>query len=273
MREATGRIVGFDPIPLEQLGRPRVDVFASLSGIFRDTFGNVLDLLDDLFERISLADESYDQNFVKKHSDSLKTQGEERPYSRLFSNPPGDFGSMVNERVGSGDWKSTEELGSTWESKNSFSYGRKNEKGVARQSLLKQLLNSTDSIVQEIDSVEYGLTDIQEYYANTGALKRAAENNREGKVAVGVNVVETFDKRPRARDLNETLRLEYRSKLLNPKWADEMIKQGAGGGFEISQRMTALIGWAGTTGFAEKWVYDGAAEYDSFSLGGKFTFA
>lgn len=261
VREATGRIVGFVPISLAQLGRPRIDVFASLSGIFRDTFGNVLDLLDDLFEQISAEDEPYGSNFVKKHTDALRTQGEERPYSRLFSNPPGDFGSMVNERVGSGDWKSADELGATWEAKNSFSYGRKNEKGVARQNLVKQLLNSTDSIVQEIDSVEYGLTDIQEYYANTGALKRAAENNREGKAAVGVNVVETFDKRPRARDLNETLRLEYRSKLLNPKWADEMIKQGAGGGFEISQRMTALIGWAGTTGFSEKWVYDGAAEY------------
>ena len=114
--------------------------------------------------------------------------------------------------------------------------------------------------MQEIDSVEYGLTDIQEYYANTGALKRAAENNRQGKAAVGVNVVETFDKRPRARDLNETLRLEYRSKLLNPKWADAMVSQGAGGGFEISQRMTAMIGWAGTTGFSEKWVYDGTAK-------------
>jgi magnesium chelatase subunit H len=31
------------------------------------------------------------------------------------------------------------------------------------------LLATTERVVQEVDSVEYGLTDIQEYYANTGA--------------------------------------------------------------------------------------------------------
>lgn len=261
VRESTGRIVGFALLPLSSLGRPRIDVVASLSGIFRDTFGNVLDLLDDLFEAVALAkDEGEELNFVKKHTIAMAATGEERPFSRLFSNPPGDYGSMINERIGSGDWKTSEELGETWESKNSFSYGRRGEKGISRRSLLKSLLNSTDSVVQEIDSVEYGLTDIQEYYANTGALKTAAENNRVGKAAVSVNVVETFDKKARARDLNDTLRIEYRSKLLNPKWADEMVKQGTGGGYEISQRMTAMIGWAATTGFSEKWVYDGAAE-------------
>ena len=57
----------------------------------------------------------------------------------------------------------------------------------------------------------YGLTDIQEYYANTGALKRAAENNRgQGRTKVGVSVIEAFDKNVRPRELEETLRLEYR---------------------------------------------------------------
>lgn len=52
------------------------------------------------------------------------------------------------------------------------------------------------------------------------------------------------------------LRLEYRSKLLNPKWAEAMANQGSGGAYEISQRMTAAVGWGGTAGFAEDWVFD-----------------
>lgn len=52
---------------------------------------------------------------------------------------------------------------------------------MARPEVLRALLASTDRIVQEIDSVEYGLTDIQEYYANTGAMKAAAETLRDGK--------------------------------------------------------------------------------------------
>ena len=35
VKEGTGRVVRFELIPLEDLGRPRIDVLASLSGIFR----------------------------------------------------------------------------------------------------------------------------------------------------------------------------------------------------------------------------------------------
>ena len=38
---------------------------------------------------------------------------------------------------------------------------RGQERGVARPEVLQALLASTDRVVQEVDSVEYGLTDIQ----------------------------------------------------------------------------------------------------------------
>ena len=91
----------------------------------------------------------------------LVLAGLENTGARLFSNPAGDYGSMVNERVGASDWDSGAELGSTWESRNSFSYGRGSERGTARPEVLRALLKTTDRIVQEIDSVEYALTDIQ----------------------------------------------------------------------------------------------------------------
>lgn len=125
--------------------------------------------------------------------------------------------------------------------------------------MLQSLLSTTEHIVQEIDSVEYGLTDIQEYYANTGALKNAAQGAQGGK-KVACSIVETFGKEATPRDLEATLRLEYRSKLLNPKWAEAMADQGSGGAYEISQRMTALVGWGATTDFAENWVYEGSYE-------------
>lgn len=75
---------------------------------------------------------------------------------------------MVNERIGAGNWDNGAELGDTWAARNSFSYGRGGERGTARPEVLQGLLATCDRVVQEIDSVEYGLTDIQEYYANTG---------------------------------------------------------------------------------------------------------
>mmetsp|Transcript_13029 Transcript_13029/g.26028 ORF Transcript_13029/g.26028 Transcript_13029/m.26028 type:complete len:428 (+) Transcript_13029:193-1476(+) len=282
VREGTGRVVRYDLVPLSALGRPRIDVLASLSGIFRDSFANVVDLLDDLFERAAAADEPTDMNYIRKHALALAAQGAERPAARLFGNPPGDYGSMVNEVVGAGDWEDAASLGETWRSRNVFSYGR-NEGGgdakaggTARPEVLDALLATTGRIVQEIDSVEYGLTDIQEYYANTGALKKAAENRQPADPAAGgvpnkvaLSIIEAFgsDDAPRdggapsvaVRDVEEILRVEYRSKLLNPKWRDAMLAQGSGGAFEVSQRMTAAVGWAATAG-VDGFVFQQAAE-------------
>lgn len=274
VKEGTGRIVRYDLVPLEELGRPRIDVLASLSGIFRDSFANIVDLLDDMFERAAQADEPIDMNFVKKHSVELQQSGvNERTAARLFSNPPGDYGSMVNEVVGTGEWDKSESLGETWRGRNVYSYG-KNEGGVefagtARPEVLDKLLATTERVVQEVDSVEYGISDIQEYYANTGALKKAAENRKAvdpstgQKKKVTISVVEAFgggDAGPvPVKDVEDVLRLEYRSKLLNPKWRDAMLNQGSGGAYEISQRMTAMIGWSATAQ-VDNFVFDQAAE-------------
>jgi magnesium chelatase subunit H len=261
VKEGTGRVVRYELKPLAEVGHPRIDVLGNLSGIFRDSFVNIIELLDDLFQRAADADEPDDQNFVRKHALALKAQGVENASARLFSNPAGDFGSLVNDRVVDGNWESGEELGNTWQSRNVFSYGRE-DKGQARPEVLNTLLKTSDRIVQEIDSVEYGLTDIQEYYANTGGLKKAAE--KQGGKKVTTSFVESFSKDTTPRNLDDLLRMEYRTKLVNPKWAQAMANQGSGGAFEISQRMTALIGWGGTADFTDDWVYDQAA--DTYAL-------
>ncbi|MFM2064032.1 MAG: hypothetical protein RLZZ507_3703 [Cyanobacteriota bacterium] len=261
VKEGTGRIVRYDLKPLSDVGHPRIDVLGNLSGIFRDSFVNIIELLDDLFLRAAEVDEPEELNFIRKHALELKAQGVENSSARLFSNPSGDFGSLVNDRVVDGNWENGDELGKTWESRNVFSYGR-NDKGQARPEVLQTLLKTSDRIVQEIDSVEYGLTDIQEYYANTGGLKKAAEQQSGKKVTA--SFVESFSKDTTPRNLDDLLRMEYRTKLLNPKWAEAMASQGSGGAFEISQRMTALIGWGGTADFRDHWVYEQAA--DTYAL-------
>lgn len=257
VKEGTGRIVRYELMPLEKVGHPRIDVLGNLSGIFRDTFINIIELLDDLFYRASIIDESPENNFIRKHYLELKEKGIDNASARLFSNPSGDFGSLVNDQVVDGNWDSGDELADTWKNRNVFSYGRK-DKGETRPEILDKLLQTSTTVVQEIDSVEYGLTDIQEYYANTGGLKRAAEKQSGKKVTA--SFVESFSKDTTPRKLEQVLRMEYRTKLLNPKWAKAMADQGSGGAYEISQRMTALIGWGGTTDFTDNWVYDQAVD-------------
>lgn len=261
VKEGTGRIVRYELKPLDQLEHPRIDVLVNLSGIFRDSFVNIVELLDDLFRRAAEVDEPPERNAIRRHAQQLAAEGIANPSARLFSNPAGDFGSLVNDRVTDANWESGEELAATWQDRNAYSYGRA-DKGEARPQVLAALLRSTERVVQQIDSVEYGLTDIQEYYANTGGLKRAAEvAQRESRPGgrVAASFVESFSRDTTPRDLEELLRLEYRTKLLNPRWAEAMAAMGSGGAYEISQRMTALIGWGGTSGFQDPWVYDQAA--------------
>ena len=67
---------------------------------------------------------------------------------------------------------------------------------------------------------------MQEYYANTGALRAAAQAARGADGGdVGCSVVEAFSKEAKPKELEDVLRLEYRTKLLNPKWAKAMADQ------------------------------------------------
>ena len=124
---------------------------ASLSGIFRDTFANILTLLDELFEKASQEEMTYEEkiyfenlipgqtefNYIRQHTGAMASSGMSRPTSRLFSQPPGDFGSMVNEQVGSGEWQNGSELGEQWERRNTYSYGGGTEStGEARPEVL-----------------------------------------------------------------------------------------------------------------------------------------
>ncbi|MEM8677046.1 MAG: magnesium chelatase subunit H [Cyanobacteria bacterium P01_G01_bin.67] len=261
VKEGTGRIVRYELIPIEEVGHPRIDVLANLSGIFRDTFVNIIELLDDLFRRAAEAEETEENNYIRKHCLALEAKGVANASARMFSNPAGDFGSLVNDQVVDSNWETSDELADTWKNRNVFSYGRK-DKGQARPEVLTQLLSTSSQIVQEIDSVEYGLTDIQEYYGNTGGLKLAAE--KQSGQEVMASFVESFSKDTNPRKLKDLLRMEYRTKLLNPKWAEAMADQGSGGAYEISQRMTALVGWGGTANFKDDWVYDQAV--DTYAL-------
>lgn len=66
--DALGRVNKLEVIPLEELGRPRVDVVVNCSGVFRDLFVNQMNLLDRAVKMAAEQDESDEDNFVRKHA-------------------------------------------------------------------------------------------------------------------------------------------------------------------------------------------------------------
>merc|ERR1711937_259810 len=89
MPDSVGRINKLELIPLEELGRPRIDVVVNCSGVFRDLFINQMALIDRAVNLAAEADEPDDMNYVRKHA---KEQAEELGVSvrqaatRIFSN-------------------------------------------------------------------------------------------------------------------------------------------------------------------------------------------
>ncbi len=258
VKDGQGKVGRYALIPLAELGRPRIDVLMTASGIFRDTFAGTIDLLDRLVREAAEADEPEAQNFIRKHVLAMLAEGKswEAATARVFTQAEGTYGTDVDDAIEGSAWEERQELEELFIKRNAYAFG--GEKGGAAQpDVLRSLLKTVGRVAQEIDSVEYGLTDMQHYYGYSGALKAAAERATGGPVAL--SYVESFTAETRVQNLEQVLRVEYRTKLLNPKWYEGMLKHGHNGAAEIASRFTYMLGWSATTDAVDHWVYDQAA--------------
>ncbi len=258
VKDGQGKIGRYELLPLAELGRPRIDVLMTASGVFRDTFAGTMDMLDRLVREAASADEPEDQNFIRKHVNALLAQGTsfEQATARLFTQAQGSYGTYVDDAIEGGAWEERQELEDMFVRRNAYAFGG-SKGGQAYPQVLTSLLATVGRVAQEIDSVEYGLTDMQHYYGYSGALKAAAE--RQSGRAVKLSYVESFTAETKVQDLEQVLRVEYRTKLLNPKWYEGMLRHGHNGAAEIANRFTYMLGWSATTSAVDRWVYDEAA--------------
>ncbi|HSK64668.1 MAG TPA: cobaltochelatase subunit CobN, partial [Pyrinomonadaceae bacterium] len=99
VRDALNRTTSVAVIPLEELGRPRIDVVMTVSGIFRDLFSPTVHLLDKAVRLVAELDEPRDSNYVRKHVLQQMEQDAcdaDEASVRVFSNAPGNYGTNVN---------------------------------------------------------------------------------------------------------------------------------------------------------------------------------
>ena len=247
-------------IPLAELGRPRVDVVVTVSGVFRDLLGHQMQLVDRAARLAACADEPLEQNFIRKHAlDQAATLGIslEEAASRVFANAPGSYGANVNYLVESSTWEDDSQLNEAFLSRRSFSIGKNGQWGEAR-ALMEQVLGTVDASFQNVDSFEVGISDIDYYYESLGGVTKAVESIRGKRPPVVVaDAVSTTN---RLSSLEQAVRLESRAKLLNPKWYEAMLAHGYEGAREIEIRVNNTYGWSATAGAVEGWVYQGVAE-------------
>ena len=260
-QDSYGRVVGARLLPLKQLGRPRIDVLVTLSGIFRDLLPMQTQLLAEASWLAATADEDVEHNFVRKHV--LAYQEEhgcdlEQAALRVFSNAEGAYGSNVNLMLDSGRWEDEDELADCYTQRKGFAYDRHGK--VSQQSaLLNRVLEDIDLAYQNLDSVELGVTTVDHYFGTLGGISRAVKRARGERVPVYI-ADHTSGGAGRVRTLNEQVALETRTRLLNPKWYESMLDHGYEGVRQIEAHITNTMGWSATTGDVAPWVYQQLSE-------------
>lgn len=255
-----GRLSGADLIPLEDLGRPRVDVIMTLSGIFRDLLPLQTRMLAEAAFKAASANEPLDQNFVRAHALSYSEQigvDLETASLRVFSNAEGAYGSNVNQLVDSSAFGHEDELADAYEARKSFAYGV-NGKPKPNAALLKTALQDVDLAYQNLESVELGVTTVDHYFDTLGGISRAVKRAK-GKAAP-VYISDQTRGEGKIRTLQEQVALETRSRALNPKYFEGMLKHGHEGVRAIEAHVTNTMGWSATTGQVEPWVYQRLSE-------------
>ena len=259
--DSFGRIAGADLIPLQELGRPRIDVVMTLSGIFRDLLPLQTRMLAEAAKKAAEADEPLELNYIRAHAWVYAQENGvdlETAALRVFSNAEGAYGSNVNALVDSSAFGDEDELADAYEKRKSFAYGV-NGKSAANPELLQETLKTVDVAYQNLESVELGVTTVDHYFDTLGGISRAVKRARGGTEAA-IYISDTTRGNGKMRTLQDQVALETRSRSLNPKWFEGMLEHGAEGVRQIEAQVTNTMGWSATTGKVEPWVYQRLSE-------------
>ena len=258
--DSFGRLSGADLIPLSELGRPRIDVIITLSGIFRDLLPLQTKLLAEAALHAAEADEPLEMNFIRAHA--LKYAEEmgvdlEIAALRVFSNAEGAYGSNVNHLVDSSAFGDEDELADAYEARKSFAYGI-NGKAAQNADLLQRALKDVDITYQNLESVELGVTTVDHYFDTLGGISRAVKRAKGQDVTIYIS--DQTRGSGKIRSLSDQVALETRSRSLNPKFYEALLSHGSEGVKQIETHLTNTMGWSATTGQVEPWVYQRISE-------------
>ena len=253
-----GKVSDVELVPQEELGRPRIDVVITVSGIFRDLLSHQIKLLDKAVRLAAAAEEPETINFVRRNV--LRQIAEEgisfeKAANRIFSNAPGSYGANVNHLVESSSWDNDDELSETFINRKSFSFS---SQGAWEESpeILTSALRNVTLTYQNIDSYEIGISDIDHYYEYLGGVSKSVEQASRSKPKVMVGDVNGFGKKQKICSLENMVALEARTKLLNPKWYESMLEHGYEGVREIESHLSNTYGWSVTTSAVKDWTYN-----------------
>ena len=254
--QSSGRIVDFRILPLSLLGRPRVDLLLRVSGLFRDAFGDTMQLLATVPKRLAEQDEPPEMNPVRaswlNERAILAQQGidsdeaSRRAALRVFSSGFGSYGTGLLPLIDAGNWNSAEDLTEVFCRWGGYAF---DTDGSANEctDLLKARLAEIEVVHQNQDNREHDILDSDDYFQFQGGLNASIKKLRGTAPAV-YHGDSSNPEQPRIRTLQEEIVRVIRSRVLNPRWLEAMRRHGYKGAFEMAATVDYVFGYSATTG-------------------------
>jgi len=260
--EMSRRVVRLEPIGLDELGRPRIDVTVRISGFFRDAFPHVLALLDDAVALVAGLDEPAEQNYVRAHvgADRDRHGDDRRARTRIFGSKPGTYGAGLLQLVESRDWRGDADLAEVYTTWGGYAYGRGLDGAPARDDM-EAAYRRIAVAAKNTDTREHDIADSDDYYQYHGGMVATvrALTGRAPEAYIGDS---TRPESVRTRTLAEEAARVFRARVVNPRWIAAMRRHGYKGAFEMAATVDYLFGYDVTTGVVADWMYERlAAEY------------
>jgi cobaltochelatase CobN len=258
--EASRRVRDLHVVPLDELGRPRIDVTVRISGFFRDAFPHVVAMLDDAVRLVAELDEPLDQNFVRAHAQAdLAAHGDQRrATTRIFGSKPGSYGAGILQVIESGTWRDDQDLAEVYTAWGGFAYGRGLD-GVAASDDMRANYRRIKVAAKNIDTREHDIADSDDYFQYHGGMVATvrALTGADPKAYVGDS---TTPDAVRTRTLQEETNRVFRARVVNPRWIGAMQRHGYKGAFELAATVDYLFGFDATAGVVHDWMYASLAQ-------------
>jgi cobaltochelatase CobN len=257
---ASRRVNDLTVIPLEELGRPRIDVTVRISGFFRDAFPHVVAMLDDAVRLVASLDEPDDQNYVRAHTraDLAEHGDERRSTTRIFGSKPGSYGAGILQVVESGNWRSDQDLAEVYTAWGGFAYGRDLD-GAPAADDMRTNYKRIKVAAKNVDTREHDIADSDDYFQYHGGMVATvrALTGSDPKAYVGDS---TTPDAVRTRTLQEETNRVFRARVVNPRWIGAMQRHGYKGAFELAATVDYLFGFDATAGVVHDWMYESLAK-------------
>ncbi|GAA3633451.1 cobaltochelatase subunit CobN [Microlunatus ginsengisoli] len=257
---ASRRVVGLEPVPLAELGRPRIDVTVRISGFFRDAFPHVVAMLDDAVRLVVGLDEPDEENYPRAHARAdLTVHGDQRrATTRVFGSKPGSYGAGILPLIEAGNWRDDKDLAEVYATWGGYAYGRDLDGAPARDDLEANYRRITVA-AKNIDTVEHDIADSDDYFQYHGGMIATvrALTGQAPRAYVGDS---TTPDNVKTRSLTEETARVFRARVVNPRWIAAMRRHGYKGAFELAATVDYLFGFDATAGVVTDGMYAALAE-------------